>query len=259
MGINIGGIKIEVPSVPVKVPDPSDVINGIGDVGGQMSDLAKSGFLGATNALSSLAGEFKDGLEQEALKLAVQYKQNGGDDFNDCVPMVTAGMAFLGAKLGGALGAAVGAGGGLYAARIACRRVFPTQDDPGDEAMQHASGSTRSREYVVTRVWNRTRNAVSFRYITVFKEEKEVTLKPNGKWWQSHVTDQTFWQKFADNGIKVQIGNQIFTAVASVVSSTLPPDWNTPSDVTGRVDYLQLVERVVNDQFTVVADIVQTS
>jgi hypothetical protein len=70
-------------------------------------------------------------LEELALPLAQAWKDEHPDaqpgseaDFNDCVLVVSAGMAAIGASMGGPVGAAIGAGGGIAAGRLVCRRVL---------------------------------------------------------------------------------------------------------------------------------------
>lgn len=77
--------------------------------------------------------DVNDQLQGEADQLAARVHDSGeASDYEDCVPIVTAGVAAAGAKLGAsggpwgaAVGAALGAGGGINMARIACRRAFP--------------------------------------------------------------------------------------------------------------------------------------
>jgi hypothetical protein len=121
MGIQIGGLTIDVPANPLQVPDPTQIVNGLDSVAGQLATEAKKGLEAAKTSLANLAGAYQDDVLKDAKILAVQYNQNGGNNFDDCVPIVLSGLAFIGTKKGGAWGAAIGAGGGYYAARIACR------------------------------------------------------------------------------------------------------------------------------------------
>lgn len=82
-------------------------------------------------AFNSLSEPAQHAIQDEADALAAQYhEEHPNPDFDDCVTMVAAGVAAAGAKLGAssgpwgaAAGAAIGAGGGVPAARIACRRL----------------------------------------------------------------------------------------------------------------------------------------
>jgi hypothetical protein len=78
-------------------------------------------------AVSGLGESVTDGVQNMADDLAAQYQSNhGGGDYDDCVMIVAAGCAAGGAVIGGGpIGAAIGAAGGVPAARIACRRIFP--------------------------------------------------------------------------------------------------------------------------------------
>jgi|GEM_PF-3209472 len=72
-------------------------------------------------------------LMNTANSIAVSAKGSGMvSDFDNCVPMVAAGVAAYGAAQGSkggpwgtAAGAAMGAGGGIHFARIACHAIFP--------------------------------------------------------------------------------------------------------------------------------------
>ena len=82
--------------------------------------------------------EVTEYLQNEAFSLAATAKSKGTEDYKDCIPVVTAGVAAAGAKIGTlggpwgtVVGAALGAGGGVNMARIACRRMFPKSN--GDE------------------------------------------------------------------------------------------------------------------------------
>lgn len=85
-----------------------------------------------TVKISNPLKEVMEYLQEEAFSLAANAKSNGTEDYKDCIPIVTAGVAATGAKIGTAggpwgtvVGAALGAGGGVNMARIACRRMFP--------------------------------------------------------------------------------------------------------------------------------------
>ena len=80
-------------------------------------------------------GQVMRQLQGEANNLAMSAKSDH-KDYDDCIPIVAAGVAAAGAKLGAAggpwgaaAGAALGAGGGVNMARIACRRAFGKGDD----------------------------------------------------------------------------------------------------------------------------------
>lgn len=79
------------------------------------------------NPLESLTGDIKEKLQNTANNLAQDYKNGAGESSNyeDCVLVAAAGCAAAGASMGGPAGAALGAAGGLPAARIACRAIFP--------------------------------------------------------------------------------------------------------------------------------------
>lgn len=97
------------------------------DINRSIIDVGKQ----AEEAFNSLAGPVKRSIQNEADSLAAKYHQsNPNPDFDDCVLMVSSGVAAAGAKIGTAsgplgsvVGAALGAGGGVAAARIACRRI----------------------------------------------------------------------------------------------------------------------------------------
>lgn len=77
--------------------------------------------------ISDLGESVTDGIQDMADDLAAQYQSNhSGGDYDDCVTVVAAGCAAAGAVVGGGpIGAAIGAAGGVPAARMACRRIFP--------------------------------------------------------------------------------------------------------------------------------------
>ncbi|NOJ73898.1 hypothetical protein [Paenibacillus alvei] len=78
------------------------------------------------NPFEALTDGLKKEYEKISNELAAQYQgEHPNGDFDDCVVIVAAGCAAAGAAAGGPLGAAVGAAGGVPAARIACRRIFP--------------------------------------------------------------------------------------------------------------------------------------
>jgi hypothetical protein len=86
--------------------------------------------------IPKVSNPFKDVanfLQTEAYDIALAAKnKKAAKNFDDCIPIVTAGVAAAGAKIGasggpwGAVaGASIGAGGGVNMARLACRKWFP--------------------------------------------------------------------------------------------------------------------------------------
>ncbi|MGA2799661.1 MAG: hypothetical protein ABSE63_18925 [Thermoguttaceae bacterium] len=104
------GIKIKKP----KLPEPSKVVK-------EWQNKVKSCAKGIKLPDIKKIAQHK----ADALAVAYQNTQGDGGDFEDCVVVVAAGCAALGAAEGGVIGAALGAGGGVPLARISCRRVFP--------------------------------------------------------------------------------------------------------------------------------------
>jgi len=70
-----------------------------------------------------------DAINDKAFELAISARDNEKvQDRNDCIIIVTAGLATWGAVLGGPWGALIGGGAGGAAASLACRRAFPLED-----------------------------------------------------------------------------------------------------------------------------------
>lgn len=68
-------------------------------------------------------------IDAKAFELAISARDNETvQDRNDCIIIVTAGLATWGAMLGGPWGALVGGGAGGAAASLACRKAFPLED-----------------------------------------------------------------------------------------------------------------------------------
>jgi hypothetical protein len=255
MAIQIGGLRIDVPSNPVHVPDASDLLNqlNVGNAISQMSTVAKAGFDSANAFMDNVVGAAKDELVGEAKVLAIQYQKSSTNaNFDDCVPLVMAGVAYLAALKGGAIGAAIGAGGGYYAARIACRLIFPDHEDAGDAASPPQDATSSANDYAIARIWNQSGDAIDVKLKNHLNEVQEITIKPQTKYWHWWLADQGFWDLFSENGIKLYITSliqasgvttahtDVYDADVSIIKTAMVPTWNMPSTVTGRIDYVQL-------------------
>ncbi|MBB6622552.1 hypothetical protein H7E67_03830 [Clostridium gasigenes] len=91
--------KIDIPDLSISIPNPLEILE------------------------DSVMEKIHDVVDD----LAQQYKENQGEsgNFDDCVLVAASGCAAAGSAVGGPAGAAIGAAGGLPAARLVCRRLFP--------------------------------------------------------------------------------------------------------------------------------------
>lgn len=79
------------------------------------------------HSLADLSSDLKAKLKDAANDLAKQYKESEGEsgNYDNCVMIVAAGCAAAGASMDGPVGAALSTAGGVPAARLACRAIYP--------------------------------------------------------------------------------------------------------------------------------------
>lgn len=103
-----------------KIKIPKKIGGTVGEVIGTVTNPIKD------NITAPIGEAFNEAIFNQVVEITDRLaKDNHGQDFDDCVPIVAAAAAAYGASVGGPLGAAIGAGAGVPAARITCRKIFP--------------------------------------------------------------------------------------------------------------------------------------